>query len=41
VLEFGPGTALADMMRARYPMVEARCVDDFRSQTGITDWLAR
>ena len=41
VLELGPGTALADMMRARYPMVEARCVDDFRSQTGITDWLAR
>ncbi len=33
--------SLADMMRARYPTVEARCVDDFRSQAGITEWLAR
>lgn len=41
VLELGPGTALADMMRSRYPTVEARCVDDFRSEAGITNWLAR
>ncbi len=41
VLELGPGSALADMVRARCPTVEARCVDDFRSQAGITDWLAR
>lgn len=40
VLELGPGTALADMARAAYPMLEARSVDDFRTLDGIAAWIA-
>ncbi len=39
-LELGPGSALADMVRATYPMLDARAVDDFRSIAGIKAWIA-
>ena len=41
LLELGPGTALADMVRAAYPTLDVRAVDDFRSLAGITAWIAR
>ena len=41
VLELGPGTALADMVRAAYPALDVRAVDDFRSVAGITAWIGR
>ncbi|WP_277982387.1 acyltransferase domain-containing protein [Sphingomonas faeni] len=41
ILELGPGTALADMVRAVDPALEVRAIDDFRSVSGIRDWLAR
>lgn len=41
VLELGPGTALADMMRAAHPMLDVRAVDDFRGLAGIAAWVAR
>nr|WP_281064212.1 acyltransferase domain-containing protein [Sphingomonas sp. PvP018] len=41
LLELGPGTALADMVRAAYPTLDVRAVDDFRSPAGITAWIAR
>jgi [acyl-carrier-protein] S-malonyltransferase len=39
MLELGPGTALADMVRATYPMVDVRAVDDFRTCAGIASWI--
>lgn len=39
VLELGPGSALADMVRAAHPSVRARALDDFRSIEGAKDWL--
>lgn len=39
VLELGPGTALADIARAAYPMLDARSVDDFRTLEGVTIWI--
>ena len=39
MLELGPGTALADMVRATYPMVDDRAVDDFRTCAGIASWI--
>ena len=39
ILELGPGTALADMARAAYPMLDARGVDDFRAVAGIATWI--
>jgi len=39
-LELGPGSALADMVRATYPQIDARAVDDFRSLAGIEGWIA-
>ncbi len=39
-LELGPGSALADMVRATYPMLDARAVDDFRSIAGVEAWIA-
>lgn len=41
ILELGPGTALADMIRASYPRLDVRSVDDFRSWNGIVNWSAR
>lgn len=40
MLELGPGTALADMVRARYPRLAVRAVDDFRSVAGVAAWIA-
>lgn len=39
VLELGPGTALADIARAAYPMLDARSIDDFRSLEGVAAWI--
>lgn len=41
VLELGPGTALADMVRAAYPVLDVRAVDDFRGLDGIAAWVSR
>ncbi len=41
VLELGPGNALAAMVGAAYPSLNARSVDDFRSLAGVETWLAR
>lgn len=41
ILELGPGTALADMVRSTYPMLDVRAVDDFRGIAGIASWVAR
>jgi len=40
-LELGPGRALAAMVAATYPGVNARSVDDFRSIDGVHAWLGR
>jgi [acyl-carrier-protein] S-malonyltransferase len=40
-LELGPGRALARMTQARFPDVDARAVDDFRSLDGVSSWLAK
>jgi [acyl-carrier-protein] S-malonyltransferase len=40
-LELGPGRALAEMAASAYPQLPARSLDDFRSQQGVLDWLAR
>ena len=41
ILELGPGTALADMVRGAYPAMQVRAVDDFRSIAGIKAWIDR
>jgi [acyl-carrier-protein] S-malonyltransferase len=41
LLELGPGRALARMAQARFPDVDARAVDDFRSLGGVISWLSR
>ncbi len=41
ILELGPGTALADMVRTVNPALDVRAVDDFRSVSGIRTWMAR
>ena len=41
ILELGPGTALADMVRTTHPALNVRAVDDFRSVKGIGAWLHR
>ena len=41
VLEIGPGAALARMWNQRFPDVQARSVDEFRSVSAITDWVLR
>ncbi len=41
ILELGPGGALADMVRATYPQLDVRSVDDFRSLDGIAKWITR
>jgi [acyl-carrier-protein] S-malonyltransferase len=40
VLEVGPGSALAQMWRARVPDVPARSVDEFQSPAGVARWVA-
>ncbi len=38
-LELGPGGALAEMVHAAFPNVEARAVDDFRTLEGARRWF--
>lgn len=38
-LELGPGSALSRMVRERHPHIECRSVSDFRSLTGVVNWL--
>ncbi|MDP9107754.1 MAG: acyltransferase domain-containing protein [Pseudomonadota bacterium] len=40
-LELGPGRALSSMMRARYPWMACRAVDEFRSIAAAGAWLQR
>ncbi|WP_018043358.1 hypothetical protein [Methylobacterium sp. 88A] len=40
VLELGPGHALATMARDAMPGAAVHAVSDFRSLSGLTDWLA-
>ncbi|MCC0809397.1 malonate decarboxylase subunit epsilon [Methylobacterium sp. W2] len=40
VLELGPGHALATMAREALPDAAVHAVSDFRSLSGLTDWLA-
>lgn len=39
VLELGPGVALSKMADNRFPEGAARSADDFRTLTGLSDWL--
>ncbi|WP_237480886.1 acyltransferase domain-containing protein [Lichenibacterium dinghuense] len=41
VLELGPGRALAEMAGSAHSEVPARSLDDFRSVSGVRDWLSR
>ncbi|WP_174286894.1 ACP S-malonyltransferase [Sphingomonas bacterium] len=41
VLELGPGTAIADMARGAYPVLDARSIDEFRALDGVTGWIER
>lgn len=41
VLEMGPGAALSAMWRDRYPDIPARSADEFRSDTGLVDWVSQ
>jgi [acyl-carrier-protein] S-malonyltransferase len=38
-LELGPGSALAEMVHAAFPNVEARAVDDFKTLEGAKRWF--
>lgn len=40
VLELGPGSALADMVRATWPKIDARAIDDFRTIEGVKNWVS-
>jgi len=39
LLELGPGDALAKMVRAAWPQIEARSIDDFRTPEGARSWF--
>ncbi|WAC73753.1 acyltransferase domain-containing protein [Roseateles sp. SL47] len=39
VLEVGAGSTLTTMWRDRYPDIPARSADEFRSATGLVDWV--
>jgi [acyl-carrier-protein] S-malonyltransferase len=39
ILELGPGTALADMMRAAHPALAVRALADFQTLAGARGWL--
>ncbi|MCJ2139915.1 acyltransferase domain-containing protein [Methylobacterium sp. E-066] len=41
VLELGPGHALATMARTALPDARVHALEEFRSITGVTDWLAQ
>ncbi|MCJ2133510.1 acyltransferase domain-containing protein [Methylobacterium sp. J-026] len=41
VLELGPGHALATMARSALPAARVHALEEFRSLTGVGDWLAR
>ncbi len=41
VLELGPGHALATMARSALPAARVHALAEFRSLTGVGDWLAR
>lgn len=38
-LELGPGSALSRMLKARHPHMTTRSVADFRSVSGVVEWL--
>jgi malonyl CoA-acyl carrier protein transacylase len=40
VLDLGPGHALADMMRAKFPDIATYAVDDFHTLDGLRRWIA-
>ncbi len=40
-LELGPGSALSKMLQARHPHISCRSVEQFRSLTGVIDWVRR
>lgn len=40
-LELGPGNALSRMLRARHPQIDSRSVADFRTLSGVQQWLDR
>lgn len=40
LLELGPGTALTDMVRAAWPALDARALDEFRGIEGASAWIA-
>lgn len=39
-LELGPGNALSEMVRAVYPDVPSRSVEEFHSVAGVRDWIS-
>jgi len=39
VIELGPGNALSEMVAGAYPRIPTRSIDDFRTLTGVRDWL--
>jgi [acyl-carrier-protein] S-malonyltransferase len=41
ILDLGPGASLAKMFKAKYPHLECRSVDEFRTIEGIKNWYAR
>jgi [acyl-carrier-protein] S-malonyltransferase len=41
LLELGPGSGLARMARDRFPDLEVRAVEEFRSLAGVVAWAAR
>jgi len=41
VLEIGAGAALASLWNARYPMVPARAIDEFKDLQGALHWLEK
>ena len=40
-LELGPGCRLAQMARDFYPELPARSVEEFRSSSGVINWVLR
>jgi [acyl-carrier-protein] S-malonyltransferase len=40
-LEFGPGSALSNMLASAYPNIPSRSLDDFRTVQGVASWVTR
>jgi [acyl-carrier-protein] S-malonyltransferase len=40
-LELGPGRGLARMISTRFPDVQARSVEEFRSLSAVARWVGR